>query len=71
VGRNEPGADPAFLEGREEVRFEGHGRQKVYAWITRLLREHGYRKQGKVVRGLLRRYVAKMIGRSRAQVTGW
>ena len=45
----------AFLEGSEEVRFEGHGRQEVYAWITRLLREHSYRKQGKVVRGLLRR----------------
>ena len=59
----------AFLEGSEEVRFEGHGRQEVYDWITRLLREHSCRKQGKVVRGLLRRYVAKMTGRSRAQVT--
>jgi hypothetical protein len=58
-----------FLEGSEEVHFEGQGRQEVYAWITRLLREHGYRKQGKVVRGLLRRYVAKMTGKSRAQVT--
>jgi transposase InsO family protein len=59
----------AFLEGSEEVRFEGQGLQEVYEWITRLLREHGYRRQGKVVRGLLRRYVAKMTGRSRAQVT--
>jgi transposase InsO family protein len=59
----------AFLEGSEEVRFEGKGRQEVYDWITRLLREHGYRKQSKAVRGLLRRYVAKMTGRSRAQVT--
>jgi transposase InsO family protein len=59
----------AFLEGSEEVRFEGQGRQEVYNWITRLLRQHGYRKQGKGVRGLLRRYVAKMTGRRRAQVT--
>src|SRR5712692_3539017 len=59
----------AFLEGSEEVRFEAKGRKEVYDWITRLLREHGYRKQGKVVRGLLRRYVAKMTGRKRAQVT--
>ena len=59
----------AFLEGSEEVRFEAKGRQEVYDWITRLLRQHGYRKQGKVVRGLLRRYVAKMTGRKRAQVT--
>ena len=59
----------AFLEGSEEVHFEGQRRQEVYDWITRLLRQQGYRKQGKVVRGLLRRYVAKMTGLSRAQVT--
>ncbi len=58
-----------FLEASEEVHFEGQRRQEVYEWITRLLRQQGYRKQGKVARGLLRRYVAKMIGRSRAQVT--
>lgn len=59
----------AFLEASEEVRFEGQRRQEVYDWITRLLRQQGYRTQGKVVRGLLRRYLAKMTGRSRAQVT--
>jgi transposase InsO family protein len=59
----------AFLEASEEVRFEGKRRQEVYDWITRLLRRQSYRTEGKVVRGLLRRYVAKMTGRSRAQVT--
>jgi transposase InsO family protein len=59
----------AFLEGSEEVRFEGQRRQEVYDWITRLLQQQGYRKQGKPVRGLLRRYLAKMTGLSRAQVT--
>jgi transposase InsO family protein len=59
----------AFLEASEEAHFEGKRRQEVYEWITRLLRQQGYRTQGKVVRGLLRRYVAKMTGRSRAQVT--
>jgi transposase InsO family protein len=59
----------AFLEASEEVHFEGKRRREVYDWITRLLRQQGYRAQGKVVRGLLRRYVAKMTGRSRAQVT--
>jgi transposase InsO family protein len=58
-----------FLEASEEVQFEGQRRQEVYEWITRLLRQQGYRTQGKVVRGLLRSYVAKMTGRSRAQVT--
>jgi transposase InsO family protein len=58
-----------FLEASEEVHFRGKRRREVYDWMTRLLRQQCYRKQGKVVRGLLRRYVAKMTGRSRAQVT--
>jgi transposase InsO family protein len=59
----------AFLEASEEVHFAGQRRREVYEWITRLLRQQGYRTQGKVVRGMLRSYVAKMTGRSRAQVT--
>src|SRR6202162_319695 len=59
----------AFLGGRREVRFKGKQRQEVYAWITQTLRAQQYRKQGKKVRGLLRRYVEKMTGRSRTQVT--
>lgn len=59
----------ALVEAAEPVGFEGKGRSEVYAWITGLLREQGYRKQGKAVRGLLRRYVETMTGRSRAQVT--
>lgn len=59
----------AFLEASEEVHFEGKQRWEVYEWITRTLRRQGYRKQGKKVRGLLRRFVAKMTGRSRAQTT--
>src|ERR1035438_7164851 len=59
----------AFLEASEDVRFQGKRRQEVYDWITLPLRQQEYRKQGKVVRGLLRRYVEKMTGRSRAQVT--
>ena len=45
----------AFLDASEEIQFEGRGRQEVYDWITRLLRQQDYRRQGKVVRGLLRR----------------
>ena len=59
----------AFLEASEEVRFEGQQRTDVYAWITRLLRQQGYREQGKKMRGLLRRYISKMTGLSRTQVT--
>lgn len=59
----------AFLEGSQEVEFEGKQREEVYEWITRTLRRQRYREQGKKVRGLLRRFVGKMTGRRRAQVT--
>jgi hypothetical protein len=52
----------ALLEAIEEVRFEGKQRQEVYDWMTHLMRQQSYRKQGKAVRGLLRRYMAKMTG---------
>lgn len=59
----------AFLEGSQEFEFEGRDRKEVYAWIERTLRVQEYRKQGKKMRGLLRRYVEKRTGRSRTQVT--
>ena len=59
----------AFLGASQEVRFEGKKRQEVYLWITRTLRQQEFRKQGKKTRGLLRRYVEKMTGLSRTQVT--
>ena len=59
----------AFLEGSEEHGFRGKRRAEVYEWITRTLRVQGYRRQGKKMRGLLKRYVEKITGRSRTQVT--
>ena len=59
----------AFLEASQEVQFEGKQRGEVYEWITRTLRRQGYREHGKAERGLLRRYVEKMTGLSRSQVT--
>ena len=59
----------AFLEASQEVRFKGKDRKEVYEWITRTLRVQEYRKQGKGMRGLLKRYVEKMTGKSRTQVT--
>ncbi len=59
----------AFLESSEEIRFKGRGRAEVYAWVTRTLREQGYAHQGKAGKGLLRQYLGKMTGLSRAQLT--
>ncbi len=59
----------AFLEASEEVYFEGEKREEIYGWISRTLQVHGYRQQSRGNRGLLRRYVEKLTGLSRAQVT--
>ena len=59
----------ALLKASQEVRFAGHGRAEVYAWIGKTLREQDYRQQSREAKGLLRTYVLKMTGLSRAQVT--
>jgi transposase InsO family protein len=59
----------AFLRASEEIRFKGETREQVYPWMEELLRQQQYRQQGRKARGLLRRYLEKMTGLSRAQVT--
>ncbi len=59
----------AFLSATEEAQFDGQSTAEVYAWVTRVLTQHGYNKQKRAVKGLLRQYVAKMTGLSRAQTT--
>ena len=58
-----------FVEASEAIRFAGEKREQVYGWIERVLCQQEYARQGKAARGLLRRYVEKMTGMSRAQVT--
>jgi transposase InsO family protein len=59
----------AFLEASEEVNFEGDKREENYGWIGGILQSHSYGKQNRANRGLLRGYIAKRTGLSRAQVT--
>jgi transposase InsO family protein len=58
-----------FVEASGEIRFEGKNREQVYGWVEGVLAGQGYAQQGKAGRGLLRRYMEKMTGLSRAQVT--
>ena len=58
-----------FLAGAEPVEFAAQGRTEVYGWVERVLVRYEYTRQGKAGKGLLRRYVEKMTGLSRAQVT--
>ena len=58
-----------FIEASQDLRFEGKSREQVYAWVEQVLCQQQYHQQGKAARGLLRRYIEKMTGMSRAQVT--
>ncbi len=58
-----------FLQASAEIRFEAETREQVYNWVERVLCQQQYLQQGRVARGLLRRYLEKMTGFSRAQVT--
>ena len=58
-----------FVAASEEIRFESADRRQVYAWVEGLLVGQRYAQQAKAARGLLRRYIEKMTGLSRAQVT--
>ncbi|RPJ52521.1 MAG: transposase [Acidobacteria bacterium] len=59
----------AFLEASGEVRFRAHDRRELYEWVSQTLRQQDYSQLTRVSKGLVRRYVAKMTGLSRAQVT--
>jgi len=58
-----------FLAAAKEVRFEAGQRNEIYSWIERLLCQQENARQGRRERGLLRRYIGKMTGLSRAQLT--
>src|SRR5215475_12784444 len=59
----------AFLEASETVGFQGRNREEVYAFVYRTLRQQRYQELKRSGRGLVRRYISKMTGLSRAQTT--
>src|SRR5216683_2011285 len=59
----------AFLEASDELGFKGRNREEVYGWVNQTLRKQRYPELKRSGRGLVRRYVEKMTGLSRAQVT--
>ena len=58
----------AFLETSSEVQFEGLNREEVYQFVSQTLQQQGYAKLERVSKGLVRQYLEKMTGLSRAQV---
>ncbi len=59
----------AFLKAGEAVHFEGERKEEVYAWVGACLGHQNWDELGRTARGLVRRYMEKMTGRSRAQIT--
>jgi hypothetical protein len=59
----------AFVAGSSEVRFAGQHREEVYAWTEKTLVRHEYAGLSRPEKGVLRQYLARMTGLSRAQVT--
>jgi hypothetical protein len=59
----------AFLAGSSEVRFAGQHRDEIYAWTEQTLVRHEYASLSRAEKGVLRQYLARMTGLSRAQMT--
>jgi hypothetical protein len=59
----------AGLAASEAVVFASQSREQTYRWVERTLREQDYTQLGRGEKGLVRQYVGKMTGLSRAQVT--
>jgi transposase InsO family protein len=59
----------AFLEGSQGVDFKSRHRVEVYEWVNHTLQQIRYQDLKRSGRGLVRRYVSKMTGLSRAQST--
>jgi len=59
----------AFLEASDEVGFKGRNREEIYGWVNQTLRQQRYEKLKRSAKGLVRRYLKKMTGLSRAQIT--
>jgi transposase InsO family protein len=59
----------SFLAGSGEVVFAGQRREEVYGWVEATLVRHQYASLSRGGKGLVRRYLCRMTGLSRAQVT--
>ena len=49
------------------MQFRSQDRAELYEWVNRTLRQQDYSRLKRSGKGLVRRYIAKMTGLSRAQ----
>ena len=64
-----------FIQGSRKLTLTVEGKERIHGFIEGLLQAQGYRRLSKGQRGIVRRFLAKVTGLSRAQVTrliaGW
>ena len=58
-----------LVESSRTVRFSIEGRQALYGLMVRVLKNQKYAELGREQRGIVRRFLARVTGRSRAQIT--
>jgi len=58
-----------FLEGSEAVEFKGRTSQGKYCWIEEVLIRFKYHRLKRGEKGVIRRYIEKVTGYSRSQVS--
>ena len=58
----------AFVSGNESISFTLTDRRTAYSWMTDTLRQFGYGRCKRTDKGVLRQYLLKVTGLSRAQV---
>src|SRR4030042_5658126 len=58
-----------FLEGSEALKFGGVSIEERYRWIETVLVRFKYSQLRRVEKGVIRRYMEKVSGYSRAQVS--
>ena len=58
-----------FVENNRKVHFKARVQEEAYRIIEAVLKDQAYRRLSKGQKGIVRRYLAKITGLSRAQVT--
>jgi hypothetical protein len=58
----------AFVRSSASLEFKGQSREQSYAWIEERLRHYRYLHQDRSHKGVIRQYLQKMTGYSRAQL---
>ena len=58
-----------LVDSNQTVRFSIEGREAFYKLVTGVLKHQSFAKLGREHKGIVRRFLVKVTGRSRAQIT--